>query len=156
MATMLRLQTIFGRKVKPVVYSLSSQKCFTEKLLSLRAPKASTLSSGYDTQSSCSSKQFKRSRTSVAPELSSQVFRISDEIREAQTKYRSAPIVALESAIITHGMPFPDNVEIALRLEAIIRQQVYSTSTFYNCRHAYFLHIHNLCLEICMPILLTT
>ncbi len=32
------------------------------------------------------------------------------------------PIVALESTIISHGMPFPKNVETALRCEEIIRE----------------------------------
>ncbi len=31
-----------------------------------------------------------------------------------------APVVALESTIITHGMPFPDNLRMAERVEAII------------------------------------
>jgi pseudouridylate synthase len=33
------------------------------------------------------------------------------------------PVVALESTIITHGMPFPQNLETALRLEDMIRAQ---------------------------------
>ena len=33
------------------------------------------------------------------------------------------PVVALESTIITHGMPFPQNFETALKLEEIIRAQ---------------------------------
>lgn len=33
-----------------------------------------------------------------------------------------APVVALESTIITHGMPYPDNVETALHVEAIVRE----------------------------------
>jgi pseudouridine-5'-phosphate glycosidase len=33
------------------------------------------------------------------------------------------PIVALESTIITHGMPFPQNFETALKLEEIVRAQ---------------------------------
>ena len=33
-----------------------------------------------------------------------------------------APIVALESTIITHGMPYPDNVETALHVEATVRE----------------------------------
>ena len=33
------------------------------------------------------------------------------------------PVLALESTIITHGMPHPDNVEFALRAEFICRQQ---------------------------------
>lgn len=33
------------------------------------------------------------------------------------------PVVALESTIISHGMPFPENMETALEVESIIRQQ---------------------------------
>ncbi len=33
------------------------------------------------------------------------------------------PVVALESTIISHGMPYPQNVETARRVEAIIREQ---------------------------------
>ncbi len=32
------------------------------------------------------------------------------------------PVVALESTIITHGMPWPQNVETALRVEAAVRE----------------------------------
>ena len=32
------------------------------------------------------------------------------------------PVVALESTIISHGMPYPQNVETALAVEAIIRE----------------------------------
>ena len=32
------------------------------------------------------------------------------------------PIVALESTIISHGMPYPKNVETALAVEQIIKQ----------------------------------
>ncbi|MCB1456896.1 MAG: pseudouridine-5'-phosphate glycosidase, partial [Nitratireductor sp.] len=32
-----------------------------------------------------------------------------------------APVVALESTIITHGMPYPHNVETALAVEAEVR-----------------------------------
>ncbi|WPY95356.1 pseudouridine-5'-phosphate glycosidase [Limimaricola variabilis] len=41
----------------------------------------------------------------------------------AQARAEGAPIVALESTIITHGMPFPQNVETARRVEAEIRAQ---------------------------------
>ena len=44
---------------------------------------------------------------------------LSPEVAEARAK--GAPIVALESTIITHGMPFPQNVETARRVEAEIR-----------------------------------
>ncbi len=43
----------------------------------------------------------------------------SPEVAEARAEGR--PLVALESTIITHGMPFPQNVETARRVEAEIR-----------------------------------
>jgi pseudouridylate synthase len=39
----------------------------------------------------------------------------------AQARAERAPIVALESTIITHGMPFPQNLETARRVEAEVR-----------------------------------
>lgn len=44
---------------------------------------------------------------------------LSDEVRAAREAGR--PVVALESTIITHGMPWPDNFEVACRVEAEIR-----------------------------------
>lgn len=44
---------------------------------------------------------------------------LSPEVAEARAK--GAAIVALESTIITHGMPFPQNVETARRVEAEVR-----------------------------------
>lgn len=44
----------------------------------------------------------------------------SDEVAEARAK--GGPIVALESTIITHGMPYPQNVETARRVEETVRQ----------------------------------
>jgi pseudouridine-5'-phosphate glycosidase len=43
----------------------------------------------------------------------------SDEVRNALDK--GAPVVALESTIITHGMPFPQNLEMARKVEDVIR-----------------------------------
>lgn len=34
------------------------------------------------------------------------------------------PVVALESTIITHGMPHPFNLETAINVENIVREQV--------------------------------
>ena len=45
---------------------------------------------------------------------------ISDEVKKALDD--SKPIVALESTIISHGMPYPQNVETALKVEEIIRE----------------------------------
>ena len=33
------------------------------------------------------------------------------------------PVVALESTIISHGMPYPDNVKTAVAVEEAIRQE---------------------------------
>ncbi|OSP55469.1 pseudouridine-5'-phosphate glycosidase [Pseudoruegeria sp. SK021] len=41
----------------------------------------------------------------------------------ASARDRGAPIVALESTIITHGMPYPRNVETARAVEAVIRAE---------------------------------
>lgn len=40
----------------------------------------------------------------------------------AQAVAEGKPVVALESTIISHGMPYPQNVETALRVEQIIRE----------------------------------
>ena len=44
---------------------------------------------------------------------------IAEEVREALEKGK--PVVALESTIISHGMPYPKNVETALLVEQTIR-----------------------------------
>lgn len=45
---------------------------------------------------------------------------ISPEVAEALRQNK--PVVALESTIISHGMPYPQNVETALRVEQTIRE----------------------------------
>ena len=45
---------------------------------------------------------------------------ISEEVRSALS--RGEPIVALESTIISHGMPYPQNYETALQVENIVRE----------------------------------
>lgn len=45
---------------------------------------------------------------------------IKPEVQEAIQQNK--PVVALESTIITHGMPYPANVETALEVERIIRE----------------------------------
>ena len=44
---------------------------------------------------------------------------VSDEVREAIAARQ--PVVALESTIISHGMPYPQNVETALTVEKTVR-----------------------------------
>ena len=45
--------------------------------------------------------------------------RLSEEVEEALRCGR--PVVALESTIISHGMPFPQNLETARAVETIVR-----------------------------------
>ena len=45
---------------------------------------------------------------------------IAPEVLDALNE--GAPVVALESTIISHGMPYPKNLETALSLEALIRE----------------------------------
>lgn len=53
--------------------------------------------------------------------------KFSEEVKEAITHKR--PLVALESTIITHGMPYPDNVKTALVVEEIIRKNGVTPAT---------------------------
>ena len=45
--------------------------------------------------------------------------RLTDEVRDALEESR--PVVALESTIISHGMPYPQNVQMAGEVEQIVR-----------------------------------
>ena len=51
--------------------------------------------------------------------MSSQCLDISTEVSKALA--RGQPVVALESTILSHGMPWPENVETAHAVEKIIR-----------------------------------
>lgn len=53
--------------------------------------------------------------------LSAEFLQISPEVQDALNNNK--PIVALESTIISHGMPFPQNARTALEVEDAIRQQ---------------------------------
>jgi pseudouridine-5'-phosphate glycosidase len=53
-------------------------------------------------------------RKPMQPDIS-----ISDEVRAALAENR--PVVALESTVITHGLPYPQNMETALAMESAIR-----------------------------------
>lgn len=48
-------------------------------------------------------------------------FKISKEVQAAQR--RGQPVVALESTVITHGLPRPTNLELAQDMEAIVRAE---------------------------------
>ena len=53
----------------------------------------------------------------------------STEVEEAKN---NSPIVALESTIISHGMPYPQNIEMAKKVEQIIRDN--------GATHRYYCH----------------
>ncbi|MFI4919557.1 MAG: pseudouridine-5'-phosphate glycosidase, partial [Legionellales bacterium] len=50
-----------------------------------------------------------------------ELLHVNQEVAEAIRSNK--PIVALESTLISHGMPYPDNLTTALVVEALIRQQ---------------------------------
>lgn len=51
-------------------------------------------------------------------------FEIREEIREEIGKGKEGkPVVALESNLITHGLPFPENIDTAFQMEKNIREE---------------------------------
>lgn len=48
-------------------------------------------------------------------------FLVAPEVADALA--HDAPVVALESTIIAHGLPFPENLEVARELEAAVRKR---------------------------------
>ena len=46
--------------------------------------------------------------------------RVNPEVEKALKEHK--PVIALESTIISHGMPYPQNVETAMKVESIIRE----------------------------------
>ena len=60
---------------------------------------------------------------------------ITPEIEQAIKEGK--PVVALESTILSHGMPFPQNVEFAHKVEEIVRAEwrdLGMPETLWNCR----------------------
>lgn len=51
---------------------------------------------------------------------SNQNFVVSQEVQDALRENR--PVVALESSIISHGMPYPTNIETAMMVEETVRE----------------------------------
>jgi len=55
----------------------------------------------------------------VMSESGKRYFDFKDEVKEALERGR--PVVALESTLISHGFPYPENLEVAGEMEEIIR-----------------------------------
>ena len=60
--------------------------------------------------------------TRRALKIDSSMIEISHNVSQALKN--NEPIVALESTIITHGMPYPANLETALKVESAIKVKV--------------------------------
>ena len=52
--------------------------------------------------------------------MENQFLKVSEEVSQALKEGK--PVVALESTIISHGMPYPKNAETALNVEKIVRE----------------------------------
>ncbi|MCS6906587.1 MAG: pseudouridine-5'-phosphate glycosidase, partial [Anaerolineales bacterium] len=48
-------------------------------------------------------------------------FRVSRSVAEALTAAR--PLVALETTVITHGLPYPQNLQLAWEIEELVRDE---------------------------------
>ena len=66
------------------------------------------------------SRSLSLARPSARHVSSSSSLVLSPEVREAISN--GEPVVSLESTIITHGMPFPTNMEMAMQVEETIRR----------------------------------
>ena len=51
----------------------------------------------------------------------SEAIAIRDEVAEALR--RGTPLVALECTLIAHGLPYPDNLELAREVEVLVRRE---------------------------------
>jgi pseudouridine-5'-phosphate glycosidase len=55
----------------------------------------------------------------VIPDLATNLIYVAPDVRDALAARR--PVVALESTILAHGFPWPNNLEVARRCEAAVR-----------------------------------
>ncbi|KAF2152589.1 IdgA domain-containing protein [Myriangium duriaei CBS 260.36] len=62
---------------------------------------------------------FRLHTTFCRQQSSSPYFRVNEEVQQALAEKR--PVVALETAVYTHGFPYPDNVALASLLESTVR-----------------------------------
>lgn len=69
-------------------------------------------------QETTGSMAWRRSGSALSKRLA-----LSEEVAEALYGQHRKPVVALESTIISHGMPFPQNLEMAKTVEDLVRAQ---------------------------------
>ena len=66
------------------------------------------------------------SQSSLSSSKGEHLLTIQPEVQQALEDAR--PVVALESTIVAHGMPFPENLELAQTVEDILRSKVSESS----------------------------
>lgn len=64
----------------------------------------------------------RQSSQATSTSMNQEFIDVSDEVKSAIADGK--PVVTLESAIITHGMPTPTNAETAMKVQDIVREQV--------------------------------
>lgn len=74
-----------------------------------------------------SSKRMISSATSVNP--LKKFMTVQPDVQRALDA--GLPVVALESTIVAHGMPFPENLELAKDVENILRSKVNTGGTIF-------------------------
>ena len=118
------------RTVIVVITSVSPSKGFRSLMLPLQNPLQSLVRthlmlSNLPTKlgRSASSKRM-LSSTSTTNRLA-KYMQIQPEVQQAVDAGR--PVVALESTIVAHGMPFPENLELAQQVETILRNKVHGS-----------------------------
>jgi Indigoidine synthase A like protein len=59
--------------------------------------------------------------SSTSPPPPQKLLQIAPSIREAL--HQGRPVVALESTIVAHGMPYPQNYELSVQVNAVLRDK---------------------------------
>ncbi|KAE8663796.1 THO complex subunit 7-like protein isoform 1 [Hibiscus syriacus] len=70
--------------------------------------------------SAAAAKRLSNISNHICPTDSNPLVKVSAEVFQALSS--GLPVVALESTIISHGMPYPQNLETAKEVEAIVRE----------------------------------
>ena len=66
-------------------------------------------------------------KLSVPLVIPQDLLRVSPKVQSAIASGR--PVVALETTIVTHGMPYPDNIHTALQVEDIVQSHGVTPAT---------------------------
>jgi pseudouridine-5'-phosphate glycosidase len=115
--------------------SLASRRCSTTALLShpmkgrisqgtfLNNPYPERLHVYFRFQCKRPIQRFSSTSTSSFPSF----LRVQDAVQQAL--FNNQPVVALESTIVAHGMPYPQNFNLAMEVEDLVREQGVTPAT---------------------------